>query len=348
MKITELPSIEDIEKLYESFKGCCHTSDSNLRCRCPQDGSDNGYAIECTESTSCTPSALEQLMAMEGLEDVKESIRMQLSYASVMKMRKEFGMKVPRRVFNIIFTGDPGTGKTTVGRLIGQIFHEHGLLSKGHTVETNRASLVGRYIGDTEAITSEKINEAKGGVLMIDEIYSLTSEVSETSGETRDFGVKVIDTLMPVLSDPESDVLVIGCGYKKQMTRFLKANPGLASRFPVVLDFANLSFDQLWNIMMARLQEFDCTVSESGADALHALIEKAMKVNSFGNGRFAVTLAESYLIPAVCHRIFMASVGETMTPERLKELSIVEAEDVPSFEKMFPLAGQKRAAVGFK
>lgn len=311
---------------------------------------DSGEYIVSDNTTGTAPeasTALDQLMKMEGLEEVKEAIRLQLSYSSVMKLRKEFGMKVPSRVFNIILTGDPGTGKTTVARLIGRIFYENGLLSKGHTVETNRASLVGRYIGESEANTSAKIAEAKGGILLIDEIYSLTSEVSDTAGETRDFGVKVIDTLMPVISDPNSDLIVIGCGYKKEMNKFLNANPGLASRFPMVLNFENLTLDQLLSITMSKLRDFEYSVSEEALMALRSLIKKGMKIKNFGNARFAVSLAENFIIPAVCVRTFKASVGESLSLERLRELSVVEASDIPSFEKMFPLAAPKRAAVGF-
>ena len=341
-----MPSAEEIQKLYDSFKNRCKKSSDSLSCRCDQDTPSTEGDTVMLAAEPGKLSAMDRLMAMEGLDEVKESIRMQLSYASVIKMRKEMGLSAPKRVFNIIFTGDPGTGKTTVAKLIGEIFHDCGLLSRGHTVETSRASLVGRYIGESEGITMEKIQEAKGGILFIDEIYSLTSEVSGPASDTRDFGVKVIDTLMPVLSDPESDIIVIGCGYRDCMTRFLKANPGLASRFPVVLDFANLSLEQLWNITMKKLEDFDCTLSEDAAKALQSLIQKAMTVKSFGNGRFAVTLAESYIIPAVCNRIFNASKEEKLTPRRLKELSIVEAADIPSISKMFPLA-EKRRAVGF-
>lgn len=335
--------------LFQDFKKCCHTPEKKVREEePPKQPEERQPDLSVLHAVTPRPSAIDQLMALEGLEDVKEAIKIQLSYSSVMRLRKEFGMSEPKRVFNILFTGDPGTGKTTVARLIGQIFHEHGLLSKGHTVETNRATLVGKFIGDSEANTTEKINEARGGVLMIDEIYALNADVSENGAETRDFGVKVIDTLMPVLSDPDSDLIVIGCGYKKQMDHFLSANPGLASRFPMVLNFPNLSFEQLLGITMSKLSDFDCRISEEAEKAIHALIRRAMTVRNFGNGRFATTLAESYLIPAMCHRIFKASDCRQLSREQLKELSVLEAADVPSFEKMFPLAAERQKSVGFK
>lgn len=344
MKNNTLPSVEEVGMLFQSFKNCCNGADKAVRSESVLDG-----GLSATpEVEEVTVSALDQLMKMEGLDNVKEAIQKQLSYASIMKMRKELGLKVPNRVFNIILTGDPGTGKTTVGSLIGRIFYENGLLSKGHMVQATRASLVGRYIGETEANTTRAIQEAQGGVLMIDEIYSLTSEVSDNQENSRDFGIKVIDTLLPVISDPNSDIIVVGCGYKKQMHQFLKSNPGIASRFNMVIDFKNFSFDQLWAITMMKLEEFDFSISEEGKDAVRALIEQAMKINNFGNGRFAVSLAETYLIPAVCSRIFKSSLCETMTKERLKALSVVEPSDVPTLEEMFPLSNRERNVVGFK
>lgn len=344
MKNNTLPSVEEVGMLFQSFKNCCNGADKAVRSESVLDG-----GLSATpEVEEVTVSALDQLMKMEGLDNVKEAIQKQLSYASIMKMRKELGLKVPNRVFNIILTGDPGTGKTTVGSLIGRIFYENGLLSKGHMVQATRASLVGRYIGETEANTTRAIQEAQGGVLMIDEIYSLTSEVSDNQENSRDFGIKVIDTLLPVISDPNSDIIVVGCGYKKQMHQFLKSNPGIASRFNMVIDFKNFSFDQLWAITMMKLEEFDFSISEEGKDAVRALIEQAMKIKNFGNGRFAVSLAETYLIPAVCSRIFKLSLCESMTKERLKSLSVVEPSDVPALEEIFPLASRERNVVGFK
>lgn len=343
-----MPSKTDVKRLYMDFKNSYMILDSDS----PDMESEESDALSQinTETTVSegSQSYLDKLMSMEGLDNVKEEIKNQISYASIMKMRKEFGFKVPERLFHIILTGDPGTGKTTIARLIGKIFYESGLLSSGHTVETNRAGLVGKYIGESEDNTKRQIEEARGGVLLIDEIYSLTSEVAETGGATRDFGVKVIDTLIPVMSDSKYDLIVIGCGYKKQMEQFLKANPGLASRFPIVLDFKNLTLEQLWNIIVDKLKEYDFSISECGALAIRTLIEKAMTVPCFGNGRFANTLVENYLIPEVCSRIYKISVNEKMSAERLKELCVVEEDDVPSIEILFPLSQNKHSYVGFK
>lgn len=292
--------------------------------------------------------ALDMLMEMEGLDEVKAAVQRQLSYAKIMKIRQELGFRAPRRILHFIFTGNPGVGKTTVARLIGEIFHQAGLLSKGHTVETNRAGLIGRYIGESEANTSAKIAEASGGVLFIDEIYALTSEVSGAAEETRDFGIKVIDTLMPVLSDPHSDLIIIGAGYKDNMTKFLKANPGLASRFPMVLDFEDFSTDQISTIVRKRLEEFDFTISKDGQEALRKLIDEARGIKDFGNGRFAVTLVEDHVIPTLCERIEKAWKKGVMSAKRMRRLSVVQPADIPSIEVLFPLAAKTRTMVGFK
>lgn len=292
--------------------------------------------------------AIDVLMEMEGLDEVKAAVQRQLSYAKIMKIRQELGFRTPHRILHFIFTGNPGVGKTTVARLIGEIFHQAGLLSKGHTVETNRAGLVGRYIGESEANTSKKIVEARGGVLFIDEIYALTAEVSGAAEDTRDFGIKVIDTLMPVLSDPDSDLIIIGAGYKDNMTKFLKANPGLASRFPMMLDFADFSSDQIWTIARKRLEEFDFTVSKDGEDAVRRLIDEAKVIKDFGNGRFAVTLVEDHVIPTLCARIEKAWKTGVMSAKRMRKLSVVQPSDIPSIEVLFPLAAKTRTMVGFK
>lgn len=348
MKDTPMPTKTDVTRLYKEFKNCYTIKDSVSQENESDEGDVSSPSGTETTISESSQSSFDKLMAMEGLDNVKDEIRRQIGYTSIMKMREGFGFKVPERIFHIILTGDPGTGKTTIARLIGKIFYESGLLSSGHTVETNRAGLVGKYIGESEANTTRCIEEARGGVLLIDEIYSLTSEVAETEGSTRDFGIKVIDTLIPVMSDSRSDLIVIGCGYKKQMEQFLKSNPGLASRFPIVLDFKNLTLDQLWNIIVGKLDEYDFSLSESGAHAVRMLIEKAMTIPCFGNGRFATTLVENYLIPEVCSRIYKISVSEKMSAERLKELCVVEDYDVPSIEQLFPLSQKKQSHVGFK
>lgn len=340
MNTSSKPTLEEIDILCNGFKD--HFKNRGKANKATTAALDSMPGKEPEKA-----SALDQLMAMEGLENVKEIINRQINYASIMKMRKEFGLKAPERIFNIIMTGNPGTGKTTVARLIASIFHEHGLLSKGHTVETNRAGLVGKYIGESEAITSQKIAEAAGGVLMIDELYALTADAYD-GGQTRDFGFRVIDTLMPVLSRAGADMIVVGCGYRAEMQQFLSANPGLASRFPLVLDFADLSADQLFAITSAKLNEFDFSMQDESAEALRSLIDKAMKVKDFGNARFATSLAENNLIPAVCDRISAASGKKKLTKTRMKELSAVLPSDIPTVEELFPLSGKRRASVGFR
>lgn len=344
MPINLVPEKEDLDALVAEFK----VNDSMQTQASLADlmkGTDSGAK---TGKRVPSKPALVELMEMEGLDEVKTAVQRQLSYAKIMKIRQELGFRAPRRILHFIFTGNPGVGKTTVARLIGEIFHQAGLLSKGHTVETNRAGLVGRYIGESEANTAAKIAEARGGVLFIDEIYSLTSEVAGATEETRDFGIKVLDTLMPVLSDPESDLIVIGAGYLDNMRKFLKANSGLSSRFPVVLDFEDFSAEQIWTIARKRLEEFDFTVSKDGEDVIRRLIDEAKGIKDFGNARFAVTLVDDHVIPTLCERIEKAWKSGVMSAARMRKLSVVEPKDIPSIETLFPLAAKSRATVGFK
>lgn len=294
------------------------------------------------------PGAMDELMAMTGLEEVKDAIKRQLAFHKIMKFRKVLGHKVPSRLMHILLTGNPGTGKTTVARLIARIYFEEGLISKHEMVERSRGSLVGRYIGVTEEQTLAALKEAKGGVLFIDEIYSLAE--NENGDDQRDFGFKVIDTLMPVLSDPDSDIIVIGAGYKKEMKRFLSANSGLASRFPIVLNFKDFSYDQLLEITLKHLGEYDFRFSDEALIKLKELYTRIMKVKNFGNARTVMTIVDNYIIPNLCMRL------EALVPKDVKDYDtnlpltdVIEANDIPSFEEVYPLAKEKkRESLGFR
>ena len=271
--------------------------------------------------------SMEKLMALVGLENIKETVKRELSYHYIMNFRRRCGRRTPKRIPHLLLVGNPGCGKTTVARLIGKIYSEAGILENDVFIETNRAGLVGRYIGESEAQTTEFIAKAKGGILFIDEIYSLADSDGK---ETRDFGKKVIDTLIPVLSDPDSNVMIIGAGYPNEMKYFLKMNSGLASRFPLVLEFNDFSLEQLIDIAESQVAEYDFYFSENAREKFRLLMEKCRKIQYMGNARMVVTTIQSFIIPRLCMR--MSSLD--LSSINVEETSKILAEDIPSFEEV--------------
>jgi stage V sporulation protein K len=190
---------------------------------------------------------------------VKHLVKELQAYVEIQKMRQEEKLLAEPQVLHMIFKGNPGTGKTTVARLLGKMFKHMKILQKGHTVEVERADLVGEYIGHTAQKTREQIRRALGGILFIDEAYSLAR------GGEKDFGKEAIDTLVKAMEDHKDDLIVILAGYKDEMEWFLQTNPGLRSRFPIRMEFNDYSVDELMQIakMMAEKREYKFT-----ADAL--------------------------------------------------------------------------------
>lgn len=292
------------------------------------------------------PGALNELMALTGLEQIKKAVNRQLAFFRTMRLRKETGHNVPSSLKHILLAGNPGTGKTTVARLIARIYYEEGITRRPELVECNRASLVGRYIGETEEKTLDAINKAKGGMLFIDEIYALTEDASDR----RDFGFKAIDTMMPVLSDLESDVIIIGAGYEEEMDHFLASNPGLASRFPMILHFKDFSLDQLFEIAVKRLQDYDFRLSDDASMSLKELLLKLMKIKNFGNARMAMTLVDNFIIPNLCVRQNPVGQSYVNISSPVLEISdIIDVRDIPSYEDVVPLINKKeRKSLGYR
>lgn len=286
------------------------------------------------------PTALEELMALTGLDNIKEQISREISYQRIMKMRHNAGYRTPVRLMHMLMTGPPGTGKTTTARLIGSIYHQEGLLSKGHMIETCRADLIGTHIGDTENNTRRRIDAARSGILFIDEIYSLVDDPDDG----RDFGQRVIDTLLPVMSDPSADIMVIGAGYKPNIKKMLKANSGLASRFPLVVEFENFSFEQLMDIAVKHLQKFGQSFSMEAYDRFSVLISQLSRTENFGNARTVITILENHCLPSMCQRLVAESHNSLFDIERT---NIIEQDDIPALQAVLPLLEEKGKHVGF-
>ncbi|MEI3407011.1 MAG: AAA family ATPase [Christensenellales bacterium] len=189
---------------------------------------------------------MEQLDSLIGLESVKE-VRSLINLIKVRAMRKEHDLKVMDMSFHMVFTGNPGTGKTTVARLVAKIYKKLGFLSKGQLIETDRSGLVAGFVGQTAGKVTDVVNSALGGILFIDEAYALARK-----GMDNDFGDEAIDTLVKLMEDHRDDLVVIVAGYTDEMHDFLTSNPGLISRFNKYIDFPDYTDDELMAILEMR------------------------------------------------------------------------------------------------
>lgn len=223
----------------------------------------------------------QQLDSLIGLHSVKELINEIQAFVEIQQRRAAFNLAADPIVLHSIFMGNPGTGKTTVARIIGQLFLEMGVLQKGHLVEVERADLVAEYIGQTAQRTREQLRRASGGILFIDEAYSLAR------GGEKDFGKEAIDTIVKTMEDQRSNLVVILAGYSAPMEDFLETNPGLRSRFPIIIRFPDYTTFELFRIAEQMLQQREYQLSKAARRKLLAMIEELKRTDSvnFGNAR---------------------------------------------------------------
>ncbi|MGW1203715.1 right-handed parallel beta-helix repeat-containing protein [Streptomyces cyaneofuscatus] len=224
------------------------------------------------------------LNALIGLENVKQQVRTLVNLTQLAQRREQLGMPAPPMSRHLVFAGPPGTGKTTVARLFGAILAELGSLRSGHLVEVSRADLVAQVVGGTAIKTSETFQRALGGVLFIDEAYTLTAD-SGNGGA--DFGREAVDTLLKLMEDHRDDVVVVAAGYSREMDSFLSSNPGLASRFSRTVEFENYSVPDLVAIMESMCAQHQYELGEGTAEALAAHFGAMDRDAGFGNGRAA-------------------------------------------------------------
>jgi len=274
------------------------------------------------EQLANTNSPLEELKALVGLTEVKANVEQLTNFLRVQQMRKEKGLAVPNQSLHMVFTGNPGTGKTTIARLIAQIYKSIGILSEGQFIETDRAGLVGGYLGQTAIKTHKVVEEALGGVLFIDEAYSLT-ERGMANGDS--YGEEAVSTLLKLMEDHRDDLIVIVAGYTEPMQKFIRSNPGLQSRFNKFLHFDDYA--------PAELTEIFRHFAASGDYQLHPATELkltnvftalyANRDETFGNARLARNLFEKAIN---AHANRMVSAGA------LDEASLVTLypEDIPN------------------
>ncbi|MEW9668896.1 stage V sporulation protein K [Ammoniphilus sp. 3BR4] len=221
-----------------------------------------------------------------GMKEIKDLIHEIYALLFINQCRRKQGLKADSQVLHMIFKGNPGTGKTTVARIIGRLFKEMGVLSKGHLVEVERADLVGEYIGHTAQKTREHIKKAMGGILFIDEAYSLAR------GGDKDFGREAIDCLVKSLEDYKNDFILILAGYSMEIDDFLSSNPGLPSRFPIQVNFPDYSLDELMQIAEMMLEEREYQFSSYARQKMRQHLQKQLFQSSFSNARHVRNVIE--------------------------------------------------------
>jgi hypothetical protein len=261
-----------------------------------------------------------QFDQLVGMKDVKDELRKRVEFLVVARRREARGFKSEVQRSHIAFLGNPGTGKTTVARLYGQLLHDVGLLPSDKFVETDRAGLVGQYIGHTEEKTMKTIDQADGGVLFIDEAYALADNYG---ADRKGFGAEATDVLVKQMEDRRDNLVVIVAGYSKPMQQFLSINPGLRSRIPVLLEFPDYSNDELVEIAERIANRRELTLLPEAKEKISTIMEKERQVEGFGNAREVENLLDAAQRNLVAR---MAKLGNLATFE---ESSTVLPADLP-------------------
>ena len=230
---------------------------------------------------------LAELDALVGLDQVKADVRRLTSLLRIQRLREERGLATLETSHHLVFTGNPGTGKTTVARLLSQILRSLGIVSKGHLVETDRSHLVAGYVGQTAVRTRQVLESALGGTLLVDEAYALAR------GGENDFGLEAIDTLVKFMEDHRDDLAVIAAGYPDEMATLIDSNPGLKSRFARTVHFPDYTTDELVAIFESMSEKSEYHLDEAGALELAAVIHREPRTRGFGNARFVRNLFEA-------------------------------------------------------
>ena len=265
------------------------------------------------------PNPMIELQALIGLKEVKQEVSALTDFVKIQQEREKKGLKTVGLSYHCVFTGNPGTGKTTVARILAAIYKDLGILKKGHLVETDRSGLVAEYVGQTAVKTNKIIDSALDGVLFIDEAYSLV----QSNGN--DFGQEAISTLLKRMEDDRNRLIVVLAGYSDEMKRFIDSNPGLQSRFTRYIHFADYTAEELKQIFMLNVKKNQYTLESDGEERLSMILNYAVghKDKNFGNGRYVRNLFER----TIQNQATRLSCKPSVTAEDLSCLKAVDLND---------------------
>ena len=274
-------------------------------------------AANVDEDNRTLQDLLDELNALIGLEKVKGKVQDLIVYQKVQKLRREKNLYAKKNTLHLAFTGNPGTGKTTVARIVGRIYKKIGLLSTGHFVEVSRTDLIAGYQGQTALKVKKVIEQAKGGVLFIDEAYSITENDHSDS-----YGRECLTELTKALEDYREDLVVIVAGYTEPMNKFFESNPGLKSRFNTFIEFDDYNSVELDNILLSMCQSNDYVLDDAIKEKIHLYFEQqiSLKDENFANARLARNLYDD-LVMNHAKRVIKVN-----NPNK-DDLAIIKAED---------------------
>lgn len=270
----------------------------------------------------------QELDELIGLVQVKEEVHSLANFVKLQKQREKQGLKTPKMSYHLVFTGSPGTGKTTVARIVARIYKDLGVLKKGHTVETDRSGLVANYVGQTATKTNAIVDSALNGVLFIDEAYALVPQ-----NPSQDYGQEAISTLLKRMEDDRDKLVVIIAGYTNEMKRFIDSNPGLQSRFSRYINFPDYTSAELTDIFKMYMRKNQYTMSSEAEEYLKKRFDDvvAHKTRNFGNARYARNVFEKS-IQQQANRL----AGEkNLSKEQLTELLIEDLQGGLRFESKY-------------